>query len=72
MRRFTLILLAAICCTTLFAQDRTYQGKVIDAVYGTPVAYAAVYIHSTPYGEVADNVGEFSLLHPTHYSAYSW
>lgn len=64
MRRFTLILLAAICCTTLFAQDRTYQGKVIDAVYGTPVAYAAVYIHSTPYGEVADNVGEFSFVAP--------
>jgi hypothetical protein len=64
MRRYVLFLLTTICSTTLFAQYRTFQGKVIDAVYGTPVAYAAVYIHSTSYGTVTDNVGEFSFIAP--------
>jgi len=57
-------MLTVIFSPTLFAQNRSYQGKVIDAVYHTPVAYAAVYIQSTSYGSVTDNVGEFSFTAP--------
>ncbi|MDD2938332.1 MAG: carboxypeptidase-like regulatory domain-containing protein [Proteiniphilum sp.] len=64
MRKFVWIALTVIFSSTLFAQNRCYQGKVIDAVYRTPVAYAAVYIQSTSYGSVTDNVGEFSFTAP--------
>lgn len=64
MRKFVWIAPTVIFSSTLFAQNRCYQGKVIDAVYRTPVAYAAVYIQSTSYGSVTDNVGEFSFTAP--------
>lgn len=64
MRKFVLFVLTAVFGPALFSQNILYQGKVIDAVYRTPVAYAAVYIQGTSYGTVADNVGEFSFTAP--------
>lgn len=64
MRKFVLFVLTVVFGPALFSQNILYQGKVIDAVYRTPVAYAAVYIQGTSYGTVADNVGEFSFTVP--------
>ena len=64
MRKFVLFVLTAVFGPALFSQNVLYQGKVIDAVYRTPVAYAAVYIQSTSYGSLCDNVGAFSFTAP--------
>lgn len=64
MRKFLLIALTAVFCSALSGQNILYKGKVIDGVYHTPVAYAAVYIQNTSYGTIADNTGEFSFTAP--------
>src|SRR5690554_4178283 len=64
MRIQLLVAVVLSFSSILNGQERQYRGKVIDAKYHTPVAYAAVYIHSTNHGAVANNVGEFSFNSP--------
>ena len=64
MRKFLLIALTAAFCSVLSGQNIFYKGKVIDEVYHTPVAYAAVYIQNTSYGTITDNTGDFSFTAP--------
>src|SRR5690554_3079684 len=64
MRIQLLVAVVLSFSSILNGQERQYRGKVIDAKYHTPVAYAAVYIHSTNHGAVANNVGEFSFNTP--------
>ncbi len=64
MRKYLLIFITLLLHLSLNAQELLYKGKVIDAKYQTPVPYAAVYIHNTNHGTVANNVGEFSFLAP--------
>lgn len=64
MRNILVFVFALIFCGNTFAQNNIYSGIVTDARYGTPVAYAAVYMEKAQLGTVADNVGNFSLSVP--------
>lgn len=64
MRKSIFVLLILFFQTTLYGQQTLYKGKVIDAVYRTPVPYASVFVEYTQFGAVADNVGEFSFMVP--------
>ena len=64
MKRELFIIVVLFFCSLVNGQEIQYSGRVIDAKYHTPVPYAAVYIHSTNHGAVANNVGEFSFNAP--------
>lgn len=64
VRRTVLFVLIIILGSSLYGQNILLKGKVLDAEYMTPVPYAAVYIHNTLYGTIADNVGEFTIDAP--------
>ena len=64
MSKTIFIALSCMLHGILCGQNILFRGKVVDAAYHTPVAYAAVYIQGTSYGSVANNVGEFSFTAP--------
>ncbi len=64
MKKSIFVALSLLVQFALSGQQTHYKGKVIDALYGTPVPYAAVFIDNTQIGAVADNVGEFSFHLP--------
>lgn len=64
MRHIYFIALLLVFSSNIFGSDKIYKGKVIDAEFHTPVAYAAVYIQGTRYGTAANSVGEFSFTAP--------
>ncbi len=64
MRKSIFVVLILLFQTTLYGQHTLYKGKVIDAVYRTPVPYASVFVEYTQFGAVTDNVGEFSFRVP--------
>ncbi|MDD4009315.1 MAG: DUF5686 family protein [Fermentimonas sp.] len=63
-RKTILFILTIVLSSALNGQNILFKGRVLDAEYLTPVPYAAVYIHNTPNGTIADNVGEFSFEAP--------
>ena len=63
-RKTILFILTIVLSSALNGQNILFKGRVLDAEYLTPVPYAAVYIHNTPNGSIADNVGEFSFEAP--------
>ena len=64
MRKLIFVVLILFFQTTLYGQYTHYKGKVIDAVYHTPVPYASLFVEYTQFGAVTDNVGEFSFRVP--------
>ena len=70
MRKSIVVALFILVQITLYGQQTLYKGKVIDALYKTPVAYASVFVEYTQFGAVADNVGEFSFHLPDSLKHY--
>ncbi len=64
MRKSIFVVLILFFQTTLYGQYTIYKGKVIDAVYRTPVPYASLFVEYTQFGAVTDNLGEFSFRVP--------
>ncbi|MFA7155699.1 MAG: carboxypeptidase-like regulatory domain-containing protein, partial [Proteiniphilum sp.] len=64
MIKAIVVALTLLLQTLLYGQQTLYSGRVIDALYGTPVPYASVFVDNTQIGAVADNVGEFSFQLP--------
>lgn len=64
MRKYLILTILITLSTNVFSQNRVIKGNVIDSKYHTPVPYSAVYIQGTRYGDVTNNVGEFSLFVP--------
>ncbi len=64
MKKLLLSLAAVFCFGILFAREWRCRGVVTDSCHRTPVPYAVVYVHRTPFGTVADNLGRFSLSAP--------
>ncbi len=64
MRKSIFIVLISILQITLYGQNSYYKGKVVGALYKTPVPYAVVFVEHTQIGTVADNVGKFSFQVP--------
>lgn len=64
MRKHLFIIFIFALSTNVFGHNRVIKGKVVDSEYNTPVPYAAVYIQGTRYGDVTNNMGEFSLVVP--------
>lgn len=61
MKKQLLFALILFCYSIVYGQENIYKGRVIDAEYHTPIAYAVVYIHNTNHGAISNNVGEFSI-----------
>ena len=57
---FTLTLLLT-CCIQLFAQQRDYTAKIVDAKNGDVLPYASVYI-SAEYGTMSNLEGDFTVM----------
>ena len=57
---FTLTILLA-CCIQLFAQQRDYTAKIVDAKNGDVLPYASVYI-SAEYGTMSNLEGDFTVM----------
>ncbi len=64
IRKAVLFALVIILGETLYGQNILFKGRVLDAEFLTPVPYAAVYIHNTLNGTIADNMGEFLIEAP--------
>ncbi len=69
MRKYLLLVVTIVFSANVFSQNRVVKGRVMDSKYQTPVPYASVYIQSTRYGDVTNNVGEFSLFVPDSVSS---
>ncbi|MDD4777642.1 MAG: DUF5686 family protein [Fermentimonas sp.] len=63
-RKTILFVFTIVLSFALNSQNILLKGRVLDSEYLTPVPYAAVYIHNTPTGTIADNVGEYSFEVP--------
>ncbi|TVR84260.1 MAG: SusC/RagA family TonB-linked outer membrane protein [Saprospirales bacterium] len=58
---FVLVPLLLLCLNSLFAQDRTISGKVMDAESGEPLIGATVSVAGTTVGTTTDFDGEFRV-----------
>lgn len=58
------ILIAALMCSAVFAQNISVSGNITDASTGEPVPYASVQLDGTMIGVSSDNEGHYSISVP--------
>ena len=58
------ILIAALMCTGVFAQNISVSGNITDASTGDPVPYASIHLEGTTIGVNADDEGHYSISVP--------
>ena len=64
IQKFGCILIAALMCSAVYAQNISVSGNITDATNGEPVPYASVHLEGALMGVSADNKGHYSISVP--------
>ena len=64
IQKFGCILIAALMCSAVYAQNISVSGNITDATNGEPVPYASVHLEGALMGVSADNEGHYSISVP--------
>ena len=64
IQKFGCILIAALMCSAVYAQNISVSGNITDATNGEPVPYASIHLEGSLMGVSADNEGHYSISAP--------